>query len=357
VTYQWYKDTVALTLATNSTLVLSNVQSTNVGGYSVQLTSQGVSTNSMTALLNIFAGPLNEGLVAYLPFDSDYKDYSGRGHDGTAVGSPNIATGKIGGAMHFSTTNDLSYTNYVTLGYPAELQFGSNSFTIGFWMNIANTNHGDDPAIIGNKNWNSSGNPGWGVFSQGGGNIRVNVTGTSGTKMDTSGTPIVCDGNWHFILCSFWRGQYGAIYVDGNLILNSPLTFGGSVDTVTNGYNINIGQDGTGFYTDNHDSSLHIEGMIDEVMMWNRVVIAPEVASLYRAGTNGMTPLMLVTNSTLSAGLVNLSWHGGVPPFTVETKTNLSDSTWAPSGSTSGQSMSVSPGASKGFYRVRGNTP
>ncbi|MEI9962750.1 MAG: LamG-like jellyroll fold domain-containing protein [Limisphaerales bacterium] len=79
--------------------------------------------------------------------------------------------------------------------------------------------------MVANKSWSSSGNPGWGIFSQGGGNTRVNANGTSGTKQDTSGTPVVCDGTWHFVLTSFWRGQYAAVYVDGNLILNSPLTF------------------------------------------------------------------------------------------------------------------------------------
>lgn len=357
VTYQWFKDTVALTFATNSSLVLSNVQNSDVGGYSVQLSSAGVSTNSLTALLSIFSGPLNQGLVAYLPFDGDYKDYSGRGHDGTPVGSPSLVEGKIGGALHFSLTNDLSYDNYVTLGYPADLQFGTNDFSVGFWINVASTNHGDDPPFIANKNWNSSGNIGWGIFSQNGGNFRVNATGTSGTKMDTSSTPLVCDGNWHFILSSFWRGQYTAIYVDGNLILNSPLTFGGPVDTVTNGYHVDIGEDGTGTYTDNGDTSLHIDGMIDEVMMWNRVVLAPEVATLYHAGTNGMTPLILVTNSAFSPVTVKLGWRGGVPPFTVETKTNLTASTWLPVGSTSGQSITVTPGTNRGFYRIQGNTP
>ena len=358
VSYQWFKNGASLDSATNTSLVLTNVQLADQGAYVVQLSTAGVSTNSSTVLLSIFTGTLSDGLVAYLPFDNDYQDYSGHGNSGQPMGSPSFAAGKIGsGALHFSTTNDLSQTNYVTLGYPNDLQFGSNDFSVGFWMNIASTNHGDDPALIANKNWNSSGNQGWGIFSQNGGNIRVNATGTSGTKMDTSGTPVLCDGTWHFVLCTFWRGQYTAIYVDGSLVVNSPLTFGGSVDTVTNGYHVDIGQDGTGTYTDNHDASLHIDGMIDEVMLWNRVVLASEVGSLYRAGTNGMTPLMLVTNSTFSPTSVKLNWHGGVPPFAVETKTNLNGTNWIQTGSTSGQGITVNPDGNSGFYRVRGKNP
>ncbi|HEY2082253.1 MAG TPA: hypothetical protein VGI88_05670, partial [Verrucomicrobiae bacterium] len=141
------------------------------------------------------------------------------------------------------------------------------------------------------------------------------------------------------------------------LVVNSPLTFGGPVDTVTNGYHIDIGQDGTGTYTDNHDTSLHIDGLIDEVMLWNRVVIAPEVGSLYRAGTNNLTPLMLITNSTFSPTSVTLNWHGGVPPFTVLSRTNLGSTNWTSSGSTSGQSITVTPSGGSGFYRIQGNNP
>ena len=355
VFYQWFKNGAAIAAATNSALVFTNVQTTNQGAYAVQLTSAGVSTNSATALLSVFTGTLNNGLMAYLPFDNDYNDYSGRGNNGTPMGSPSFAPGRVGGALHFTVTNDLSVNNYVTLGYPGDLQFGTNNFTVGFWVNLNAANHGDDPAFVANKNWNSSGNPGWGMFSQGGGNMRIQSTGTSGTKQNTTSTPNVCDGNWHFVLCSFWRGQYVAIYVDGNLVLNSPLTFGGSVDTVTNGYAINIGQDGTGTYTDGHNASLHIDGLIDEVMFWNRVVTAPEVSSLYNSGTNGFSPLMLITNSTYSAGTYTLGWHGGVPPFTLESKTNLSSAAWTQAGSTTNQSITINPGSRAGFFRIHGN--
>ncbi|MEI9962751.1 MAG: hypothetical protein WDM76_17035 [Limisphaerales bacterium] len=124
------------------------------------------------------------------------------------------------------------------------------------------------------------------------------------------------------------------------------------MDTVTNGYAVNIGQDGTGGYTDGHDSSLHIDGLIDEVMMWNRVITAPEVSSLYKAGTNNLTPLMLVTNSTYTMGTYSLSWHGGVPPFTLESNTNLGNATWIPAGSTTGQSISITPGSAASFFRI-----
>ena len=355
VTYQWYKNGVAINGATTNSLVYANVQTTNQGAYMVQLISAGLSTNSGTALLSLFTGTLSSGLVAYLPFDNDLKDRSGHGHHGAPVGSPSLAPGQIGGALHFATTNDLSVNDYVTLGYPADLQFGANDFSVGFWVNY--TNQGDDPAFVANKNWNSSGNPGWGVFAQDNGKFRVQATGTSGTKMNTTATPVIRDGKWHFLLSTFWRGQYTSVYVDGKLITTSALKFGGSVDTTSTGDAINIGQDGTGTYTDGSNAVFHIEGLIDEVMLWNRVVTAPEVSSLYNAGTNGLTPLLQITNSAFAGGTYTIGWHGGVPPFTLESKTNVNGAVWTPAATTSDQSITVTPGGTLNLFRVRGNTP
>ena len=262
--YQWTKGGVAITSATNTTLVLPSVQVADQGTYAVTISNDGGATNSANAVLKVFTGSLNSGLVAYLPFDSDYRDYSGRNNNGTPVGSPSFVAGRVGQALHFTTTNDASVLNYVTLGYPADLHFGTNDFSVGFWINC--TNHQDDAAFIANKDWNSSGNQGWGIFSQSGGNFRVNATGTSGTKQNTTSTPHFDNGQWHFIVASFWRGQYVSIYMDGQFVLNSAATFGGSVDPT--GKSVNIGQDGTGTYTDG--GSAEMDGYIDEVMMWNR---------------------------------------------------------------------------------------
>ena len=351
--YQWNKGGVAITTATNSTLTLSNVQTADQGLYTVTVSNAGGATNSANAVLKVFTGSLNSGLVAYLPFDSDYRDYSGRNNNGTAVGSPSFATGRVGQALHFAVTNDLSVNNYVTLGYPADLHFGTNDYSVGFWINC--TNHGDDPAFISNKDWGSSGNQGWGVFSQGGGNFRVNANGTGGTKQNTTSTPHFDNGQWHFIVCSFWRGQYASIYMDGQFVLNSAATFGGSVDAA--GKSVNIGQDGTGTYTDGNDASLHIDGFMDEVMLWNRYVTASEVASLYSAGTNNLTPLMFVTNAVCSANTVTFSWKGGVPPFTVSASTDLTGTNWTDTVTTTNQSVSIPTGGSAAFYRIRGVTP
>lgn len=352
LTYQWYKDGTAVSGATSASLTITNAQATNQGDYYVQATDSGGHTNSVPALLDVFTGPLNQGLVVYLPMDGDYHDYSDNGDNGTPVGSPSFAAGRVGESLHFATTNNDSVLNYVTLGYPSNLQFGTNSFSVGFWVNYTNQN--DDPAFIANKDWSSSGNVGWGIFSQSAGNFRVNATGTDGKKVDTSSTPSIRDGKWHFIVCTFWRGQDANVYLDGQLAATEPMTSTGSVDTVTNGLAVNIGQDGTGQYTDNHNSSLHIDGLIDEVMLWNRVVTPQEISALYQAGQAGLTPLLSITNAAVSGNSLTLHWKGGVPPFKIESTTNLGGTNWTESATTTNQSTTIPAGNGSAFFRVRG---
>jgi hypothetical protein len=257
----------------------------------------------------------------------------------------------VGQAAHITTTSDGTTFNYVTLGYPSALQFGTNNFSVALWVNY--TNQADDSPFISQKNWESSGNVGWGIFSQDSGNFRVQSSGTSGTKENTTATPLVRDGNWHQIVATFWRGQFVSVYTDGALTVNAPLTFGGSIDTVTNGYSVNIGQDGTGGYNDT--GSAHIDGLIDEVILWNRVVLASEVASLYSAGTNGLTPLSFVTNIVTGVNSATLSWRGGVPPFNVQTTSNLSSTNWTTAASTSTNSATIPIGGGNAtFIRIQG---
>ncbi len=351
LTNQWLFNNVPIPGANGTNLTISSVAATNAGTYTLEVSSSGGSTNSADAVLAIFSGTLGEGVVAYLPFDGDYNDYSGLGNNGTPVGSPSFAPGRVGQAAHITTTSDGTTFNYVTLGYPSALQFGTNNFSVALWVNY--TNQADDSPFISQKNWESSGNVGWGIFSQDSGNFRVQSTGTSGTKENTTATPLVRDGNWHQIVATFWRGQFVSVYTDGALTVNAPLTFGGSIDTVTNGYSVNIGQDGTGGYNDT--GSAHIDGLIDEVILWNRVVLASEVASLYSAGTNGLTPLSFVTNIVTGVNSATLSWRGGVPPFNVQTTSNLSSTNWTTAASTSTNSATIPIGGGNAtFIRIQG---
>lgn len=234
---------------------------------------------------------ITKDLVVHLTFDNTYANSRGNGVDGTAVGQPKFVTGKIGaGAIAVTTLKDGSSFNYVTLGSPSQLIFGSvndgtaTDFSVSFWCSY--TNQIDDPPFISNKDWMSSNNQGWGIFTQGGGNTRINVTDDTGSagKQNTTSTPNIRDGQWHHMLVSFARRSVVSVYVDGQLKTTSDMTMvKGSIDT---SFPVNIGQDGTGAYTDGGSAEM-VDVLIDDLGIWRRVVSAGEVTAIYNAGLGG----------------------------------------------------------------------
>ncbi|PYJ85296.1 MAG: hypothetical protein DME22_09655, partial [Verrucomicrobia bacterium] len=275
---------------------------TNIAKYlTLVAVSLGLTAESKSAITN--------GLVVHLTFDNDYNDSSGNGNNGSPQGTPgpSFVPGKIGsGAVSVTTKKDSSEIDYVTLGYPSQLKFGdSTSFSVSFWANY--TNQVDDPPFISNKDWNSSNNRGWGIFTQGGGNYRINVTGAGGTKMSDSSTPVIRDGTWHHIAVTFSRSGSVNSYVDGKLATTDPLQTTGTIDTDDLSLAVNIGQDGTGAYTDGGGAEM-VGVKMDDLGIWNRLLSPSEVSAIYSFGNNGtnLADVPLVdpfVNSTTPAAL------------------------------------------------------
>jgi hypothetical protein len=358
-TYQWQLNSNNIAGATSATYSIPSGAVANSGDYRVVITNPSGTATSRNATVLVSASAITEDLVVHLALDGNPDDSSGRGNNGSLVGNPGFEAGKIGQAIRVNVAKDSSAFDYLTLGYPDDLKFLDNvDFSISFWINY--TNSEDDPALISNKNWNSSGNRGWGIFSQGGGNTRINVTGDS-DKMDTSNTPVIGDGNWHNEVVVFWRGRWTFIYVDGVLVKQTPLLTPGSVDTdISNGYSVNIGEDGTGSYTDGGSADLN--ALIDDVGFWRRVLTPQEAASIFAEGSQGNdltkatgaggTPTEIGSIATvLSGGQLTLNWTGGAG-ITLQSTPTLTNPNWQDVTGTTGASTANVQTTGTAFYRL-----
>ena len=131
--YQWFKDGVAVSSATNTSLILSNLQPSQIGYYSVVAKNGVAGVTSTNAALNLNGYNFAQwrGLVAYFPFNGNANDASGNDNSGTNFGA--VLTGD-----RFGNTNSA----YSFDGVGAYIQcksaayFGSN-FTITAWVNAA----------------------------------------------------------------------------------------------------------------------------------------------------------------------------------------------------------------------------
>jgi hypothetical protein len=361
LTYTWLKNGTP-TGQTGSTLLFSSIQASDAGSYQVGVSNSAGGTLSAIARVIVAPTAFSNSLVVHITFDGNYNDSSGRGNNATAVGNPTLVAGKFGQAMQFTTKSDGSEFDYATLGYPNDLKFGVNvDFSISFWANY--TQQVDDPPFISNKNWDSSGNPGWGLFTQNNGHYRVNVTGTGGTKYDlgSSVTPLVRDGTWHNIVLSYARGAIVSVYTDGVLTSTGPDLTTGSIDTDSLGYHVNIGQDGRGTYTDGGSAGI-TNALIDDLGIWTRALSPQEAASIYTSGQAGKdlsqvvvgtTPSKVTISFHTSGGNLVLTWPGA-PTVKLQTTTNLSSPSWTDVPGTLGASTYSAPlnGGKEAFFRL-----
>jgi hypothetical protein len=306
----------------------------------------GAALAALLALLqpapNLFATSVTNGLVVHLKFDGNLLDSTANHINGTnvAAGSVNhqgvtFATGFLGQAGHILVTADGTTNNYVTLGYPTLLKFGSDAtsdatdFSFAMWLNIA-ASSGDQP-YIGNKNWDSGGNLGWVVANEGDG-MKINFTDDFNGRKDSAHVgPSLQDHNWHHLVTTFVRTGLCSIYLDGALIgtvsiapnAGNPV---GNVDTdglanppLPGGpdWAINLGQDGTGYYNTNDTTGIDL--LMDDVGIWRRALTAGEVQEIYsKAAISGQTleqePLgiLLPASYAMPAGSVDTNSPGFV---------------------------------------------
>ncbi|MEJ0034225.1 MAG: LamG domain-containing protein [Bacteroidota bacterium] len=180
---------------------------------------------------------------------------------------------------------------HVTLPIDPKLDFGTDDFTVSFWIKVDNTTiPGSDPSIIANKDWDSGGNTGFVVSlnnaDQPGEDLwKVNASDHSGHRLDWSasknGATTLVDGQWHHVLVSFDRDATMDVYFDG--ALKQTVADADSKDMTTipgdlapDDLPFTIMQDATGHYGQD------FAAMIDDVRIWTGKALSDdEVTAVY----------------------------------------------------------------------------
>lgn len=286
---------------------------------------------------HVTAGTLQEGLVVHLPFDGTLDETTQSGAVPEMRGQPTLdQAGKVGsGALKFfsyAKATDVpegqEQFNYVTLGSdtavgPLDLSSYSD-FSVSFWVKFNSWT--GDPSFFGNKNWGSGGNVGFVVATAGDGRLQWNYreTGNGAARRDYDGPGgTLSGGSWHHVAVTFKRDGNITSYIDGALV-NSSLVAQRDGDgnpvpgSLSAGLSLNLGQDGTGSYTDGGDVGI-ADGMMDDVGIWTRELNASEVGRIFAAANQGInlanvpdptTPI--ITASSPNDGEVGTSPDGSL---------------------------------------------
>jgi hypothetical protein len=182
-------------------------------------------------------------------------------------------------AMEFNGSDE-----YISAGNPTELQFTSDFSISGWFKSSSATNQ----RIVSKDDGT---NRSYLVQLQAGGNIRGAIY-TSGTGQLNDSASGFNDGNWHHFVFTFENGVGTKLYID-----NGTPTVDSFVNAIDNDpADFEIGRKG-------NNTNL-FAGDIDEVAVWNKVLDATDVTTIYNATNNNPGKCANLWSGGLGTGLV-----------------------------------------------------
>lgn len=214
---------------------------------------------------------LNDGLVAYLPFDGNADDISGNGNNGIVYGATLTEDrfGNIDSAYLFDGIDD-----YIVITHNASLNFSkSDQFTLSAWINFGEPIVQDPTQSAAQSIFGKRG------AAYEGYNLKINETGTieggfyDGEQFRRTMTGSYPWNEWHLITVTH-DGTTVRSYMDGVLIESNSDAL---TNPVTHGYDLLIGRYGSEW----HWHMEHANGIIDDARIYNRALSSTEIKELY----------------------------------------------------------------------------
>jgi type II secretory pathway pseudopilin PulG len=247
------------------------------------------------------------GLVGWWPGEGNANDIVGPG-DGTWATSPAFATGRTGQAFSFNGVD-----NFVDVapGYNA----GTGGLTAELWYK-ANVSGTTQVLLVKGLTGGTSGYE----LLLNGGQLVWDLQGTGGIAFNTS-TAEPANNEWHHVAGVLDRSTNTAIlYVDGEAVASQSANVG-NIDTALNlGFGALTRQPGG-------TSVQFFNGLMDEISIYNRVLDAAEIRSIFDAGSAGkitdtpyisaVIPLSGGVDRDLYLPQAPLTVVLGTPPYTV----------------------------------------
>jgi len=225
---------------------------------------------------------IRQSLILYYDFDSPplagkVADKSGHGNDGLAVNVAFVNDGHKGGAAKFGLTD-----SYITVTNKDELN--PPRLTLAAWIKISYTDR------VWRRIFDKGTGKGYVLSMCGDGDVngksyRGQVDIEPAKTWASSGIEVT-DGQWHHVAGTF-DGKDAKVYVDGWLV-GKPGHWVGEIPHTP--YDLTIGANRS-----NPDGSLgeigaSFNGLMDDVMMFNRALSADEIQTLFKSQGGVLAP-------------------------------------------------------------------
>jgi Concanavalin A-like lectin/glucanases superfamily/Immunoglobulin domain len=278
INYQWQLNGTNITGATNSTLVVSNIQPAQSGQYRVQLTGGGAQYTNSTV----------------------------------SPGGKGVRSG-ISGLIDIGNTAAFETDNFTVQAYARAINPGTFKY------------------IFSKSRHPTSFSASYGLYtgSTGGAIFFVVLQGPLLALVPIDAGTNYWDGNWHQFTGT-WDGEFVSLYVDGNLI-NTVDSFGGNIaysHDFLNG-DLLLGD------VLSPNSQFHFPGDYDEVKYFDHALSGSDVMDSYTnpnsvAATNGLVSWYKLDNTTLDSWGANNGAVVPAPVFLVSDSASITVTASAP---------------------------
>jgi len=276
--YSWIKDGVVVATGVTN-YVVQNSALSDAGTYYFQIANFCGTSNSSNATVTVTpaycATNLVTSLLGWWQFESNLVDFTSN-YNGTSIGSDvTYTTGKPNLGIHFRGN---AY-GWADLG--AFTNFGTNDFTVEFWINTSTTSSSMRTELLGKRGVPFGACDGQHSFFdiqlQTNGAICFNYGDTNQIGyIDMASTATVADGVFHHVAC-VRQGTNALVYIDGSLSgTQNPAD--AQIASISNTYDLLI------------SSGPCIElyyaffaGTLDELSIYSRALSAAEILSIFDA--------------------------------------------------------------------------
>ena len=274
LSYQWSLDGQALPGATNVTLTLTNVTRVRAGSYLVVVSNAvGSVASAPPAALSVATGVpcagMPPGMVAWWRGEDNTGDYAGT-NDAVFEGVAGYGPGEVGQAFLLD-----GVSSYLQAPNNALWAIGTNDFAIELWANLAqaglSTPAGDGSVVFAAHD-EGPGHNKW-LFGFGGQELYFYVYSPSaGPYFFAPAVVNLTTNRWYHVALT----KAGTAYV---IYLN-----GSQVSAETNSLPVPVAD---APLTIGQAQGLFMDGLLDEISLYNRALGATEIQAIYQAGAQG----------------------------------------------------------------------
>ena len=212
----------------------------------------------------VWMGSAQAAVVGYWNFDGQVSDQSGNGLNGTLVGDaqydPSVPAQIAGGqSILLDGSGD-----YVGLGNPAALNFGTGDWTVAGWIRTTQTGNSNRGTLYSN-----GGDDGGGIrctltHNEGNDNTLDVLVDDNSNKVQPRTATLTNDDTWHHIV-GIRQGDAVAVYVDGKLEESKALPVGYNLS----GMSQKPAYIGTGHSQASGNLIKQLDGRADDVAVWD----------------------------------------------------------------------------------------